>query len=237
MSPTPASLQPREASLEPGDVIAIIDDDRATRIRLARKVKRWGFESLPIEGSFETVPDLIEKVKSYNPRLVLCDNRLQDTGFASFFGAEAVSEFYKLGDPSILITQYQADDESFLRTWRENLPSVLDKDKLELEVVKRAFEKSAAEVIFRQQVPERRLFRTFVRVLEVGENHVTFSIPDWNPDAQVRVPKDVLGQLKNSVTRGSFLIAKVNLGAKESADIFFKDFELAPELNPEDGLG
>ena len=59
----------------------------------------------------------------------------------------------------------------------------------------------------------------------------------WNPYRAVRfpislIPSDLHGKLAPDVA----LFAHVNIGAEKSDDLYFREFELAPEPDDDDGL-
>ena len=59
-------------------------------------------------------------------------------------------------------------------------------------------------------------------------------VPSWNPHQAVRFPKSLLGSLAEQVTPGSRFFAQVNVGALNPDDLFFRDFEAAPQPSSDD---
>lgn len=81
-------------------------------------------------------------------------------------------------------------------------------------------------------------YRTLIRVEEVTKNTVMVIVLGWNPHQQVVIPKDIIPfELWDRLEQPkAYLIARVNIGANEANQLRFSDFELAPELDPNDGL-
>ena len=84
----------------------------------------------------------------------------------------------------------------------------------------------------------RRAHRSLIRVVELlgeaGEEVIDAYVPSWNPHQAVRFPKALLGPLAEQVAAGSRLYAQVNVGALSADDLFFRDFEAAPEPTNDD---
>jgi hypothetical protein len=230
-------LQAAYAELEPRSKFAIIDDDETARYILSEKIGRWGHEPAPLGGKFSDVDELVDEVLGLNPAFVLCDNRLQPTGYANFFGADAVVRLNSKGYPSVLVTSHQDDDLKLLRRWRPQLPVVLDKDDLDEGHVGVAYDKSYAEVVLGNVLPERRPHRTHILIDCVEGGDVIAFVPAWNSDKSVRFELKLMGDLGAGIKAGSMMIAEVNIGAASSREIFLQKFEAAPDPNPEDGLG
>lgn len=229
-------MQAAYEDLKPGTRIAVIDDDDTARYILSGKLERWGFEPAPIEGKFNRVDELVDKVLSVKPGFVLCDNRLQTTGYANFFGADAAVDLNSKRCPSALITSHQDDDLKLLRRWRSRLPVVMDKDELDQGHLGTAFGKSFAEVVQGEISPERRPHRTHVMIdaLE-GEDVIAF-VPAWSSEKSVRFELGLMKGVGTDIKAGSLIIAEVNVGAIDSSEIYLQNFENAPDPDPEDGL-
>jgi len=63
-------------------------------------------------------------------------------------------------------------------------------------------------------------------------------IPSWNPHRAVRLPVSLLPKSisKSHLKRGERLFVKTNIGAEKASELYFKDFEVATELDSDDEL-
>jgi hypothetical protein len=62
-------------------------------------------------------------------------------------------------------------------------------------------------------------------------------ISGWNPYRVVRFPASLMSiDLQDVLTSETRLFARVNIGAENADDLYFRDFELAPEPDDDDGL-
>jgi len=79
--------------------------------------------------------------------------------------------------------------------------------------------------------PDRRPWRTLVRIEEVNRNSekpmVYAVIPGWEPDKVVRFPLVIFHQKQREiVVPGARFFAKVNIGASHHDELYFEDFEV-----------
>jgi hypothetical protein len=62
-------------------------------------------------------------------------------------------------------------------------------------------------------------------------------VPQWNPLKAVRFPSSLLGDFESDDLKSDTLfIANVNIGARSADELFFDNFELAPEPDDDNGL-
>ena len=80
---------------------------------------------------------------------------------------------------------------------------------------------------------ETTMWRTLIRVQEVGYYDIFVVIPSWQPDTVVAIPLDQLPEGLQSLEKGDRLFAKVNTGALDRHSLRFEDFEMADR---EDGI-
>ncbi|HDH50601.1 MAG TPA: hypothetical protein ENH04_04260 [Nitrospirae bacterium] len=216
-------------------VIAVIDDDETERFLLSDDLRKWGYQSESFKGNYTDVKSLISEVRAKQSDFVICDNHLQQAGYARFFGAEAVVALIQSGIPSILVTQHQDSDVTRLKKWRPQLPVILDKSNIDKRNVELAFDKCSAEVKG-IVAPDRRPYRVLMEVDGLYETEVIAFVDAWRPRESVSFPLNLLGSLAGSIGEGTLLLAEVNIGATNRRELFFTKFELAPEPDPDDGL-
>lgn len=216
-------------------IVAIIEDDETERYLLSEQMRDWGYQPEVFEGGYKNVKDLLHEVAARKSEFVICDNHLQQAGYAGFFGADAVVALYKERIPSILVTQHQDSDDLRLKKWRPWLPVVLDKDDIDQKKVALAFEKCIAEVKNFEPAEDRRSYRVLVDVDAVRDNEIIAFVDAWKPHTSVSIPRQLIAHL-GQISEGTFLFAEVNIGATQRRELFFNNFELAPEPDPDDGL-
>jgi hypothetical protein len=218
--------------------VAIIDDDYIQAQTTGLNVEEANFEPFIIraDSRFERMEDLLTKLLETGSQAVLCDNRLTPQGYAAFNGAGFLALLYdQKVMPSVLITTYvDMDADESIRRWRHKIPVLLDRDSAaNPEVLKRGVFESARELRGEVSV-ERKPYRTLIRVTNVDketkEPILDVIIPSWNPKRAVRFPLSLIKQdIQVDVQLGTRLFAEVNIGAEDPQELYFKDFELAPE--------
>lgn len=225
--------------------VAIIDDDYVQAQTTGLNVEEANFEPSIIRADrrFERMEDLLTKVLETGSQAVLCDNRLTPQEFAVFNGARFLAWLYdQKVIPSVLITTYiDMDADESIRRWRHKIPVLLDRESAaNPEVLKRGIFDSARELHGEVSV-ERRPHRTLIRVTDVDKKTkaptLDVIIPSWNPKRAVRFPLSLIKhEIQADIQPGTRLFAQVNIGAEDPQELYFRDFQLAPEPDSNDGL-
>lgn len=224
--------------------VAVVDDDEAQAEITGLCLEEAGFEPLIVrtDHPFTTHEELEEVLQQMNAQASVCDHRLTHRRFSTFNGASHVAYEYDRRLPSILITQYvDIDVDVSIREHRRKIPVLLSRDLAEPENMRLGLRLAVEELNGRvplQRIPHRAL----VRVTDIGNESnqtvVDALVSAWNPYRAVRFPLSLIPEeLHRSVAPGVRFIANVNIGAETAEGLFFFGFELAPEPNPEDGLG
>lgn len=231
--------------------IAIVDDDKNARNTIASMLYEVGFEPFMIETPFTSIENLAQYIQE-NSQAVICDHRLSPYGLAPFTGSELMRSLYTKEFPSILMTQYSETDINVsIRKHRDKIPVVLERDDLvDLDMiadrVNKGFETCSQE--FQGIMSSgRRPHRTLINIIDItsdsGEDVAEVFVPSWNPYRAVRfpisqIPEELLPIVKSYLDRKeeACLFACVNTGAEKADDLYFIQFEIAPELNENDGL-
>lgn len=221
--------------------IAIIDDDTKQSKAIAWEVEDAGYKPFLLdEGHFYNVNELVSLIRNKAEGAV-CDHRLSNSGFANFYGAELVAALYDLQFPSLLITQYTEMDTSFsIRKWRDKIPVLLSREEAYASSIAKGIEDCISEFSGRV-LSTRKPYRTIVRITNIDEEShepvLDAFVPSWNPHKAVRFPASLVPEHIRYVLKPNFcLFAHVNIGAGTSDDLYFKNFELAPEPDENDGL-
>ena len=190
-------------------------------------------------GAFSTTNQLLEEVRSAGCDAVICDHRLSQTGFASFTGAEFVANLFREGIPGVLLSTFSAiDSETSIKLHRAEIPSLMDRSALDPDELVAALKRCESELAG-EIAPERRLWRTLVRIENVSSESeipvVDAVVHTWNPDRAVRFPLDLIED--RNIRRGLAtglglpmrLFAQVNIGCRSESELYFREFEGAPE--------
>ncbi len=221
--------------------IAIIDDDKNLADVTAWEVEEAGYEPFFLKNKqFHNVNDLVLLIRE-NAQAAVCDHRLMNSGFANFSGAELVANLYDWKFPSLLITQYTEMDTSFsIRKWRHKIPVLLSREEADAASIAKGIEDCTLELS--GKIPStRKPRRTIVRIIHIDEEShervVDAFVPAWNPHKAVRFPASLMTDNIRVVLKPNIrLFAYVNTGAEKSDDLYFENFELAPEPDEDDGL-
>jgi len=234
------------ASMVP-EPVAIINDDPSDRAIWSLQVEEAGYTPVVIEQpsgrAFNTVAELIAQVEGH-AKWAVCDHRLSPHGMAQFYGAQAVAELNgRRRTPALLVTTWsKIDVDVSIRLYRSNVPILLSADEFQDPAVIRAQINACFSEVIEGRIPAHRVTRrTLVhveeRAQESGTDVVDAVIPGWNPKTKIRFPLALIARdLWDDIRPGAYLMAYVNRGAEKEEDLFLERFELAPEVNPDDGL-
>jgi len=220
--------------------IAIIDDDFLEADVTSITVQDAGFEPLIVRERFESEIALAAAIRE-RAQAAICDHRLSPRGYAQYYGASVVAELFRQGVPALLVTQFLNQDNAVsIRQHRRYIPVLLRRSEINDEQIKAGLVDCAKE-IRGEFLPGRKPWRSLIRVESTGnednQSVVDVIIPSWNPKESLRFPASLVPEeLRESLRPGLRLLAMVNIGAEKAEDLFFYDFELAPEPVPESEL-
>jgi hypothetical protein len=222
--------------------IIIIDDEKDFAETVAWAVEDAGYEPfLIVEGSFQKVDDLVSQLPE-DTYGVLCDHRLGRSGLASFYGSDLVAALYDRKIPALLDTQfYDMDSDVSIRRWRHKIPVLLNKGDIVAFTIEQGLKICLSELNGNVS-SDRKSYRNIVRLVDVaqgsGEEVVDVIIPSWNPLKAVRLPLSLIREwiLDFQPRLDTRLIANVNSGAENPEDLYFTNFEIAPEPEQIDGI-
>jgi hypothetical protein len=220
--------------------VALVDDESNDALLSKEEVKAAGFEPIAIHQRFRKIEEFAAFIQS-EAQGALCAHRLAGYGFTYFYGAKLVASLYDLKIPALLVTQYtDIDGDVSIRKWRDKIPVLLSPDEANADSILTGMSKCASEL--RGNIPpSRKPHRTLLRVVHVtsesNEKVIDVIIPGWNPHKAVRFPASLLpADLQDIVVPKVRLFAQVNIGARRSDDLYFREFELAEEPDEDDGL-
>lgn len=224
--------------------VAIIDDEEGQAEATGYRLEDAGLEPIIIrpERPFESHEQLDVAVAACNVHGIVCDHRLTRHNFSAFNGASYVAHKNREGLPSLLMTQYiDIDVDVSIREFRKDIPVLLSRDETNPENLCSGFEATIQELagsIAPHRKPHPALVRVTNRTHESNEDVLDVFVPQWNPHKAVRFPLKLIKGIDESLIQpGVRLLAKINIDARDSIELYFTDFRLAPAPNPEDGLG
>lgn len=221
------------------DRVAIVDDDPKNVEALSLNVETCGAEPIPFVFNFKNIGDLINQVIKKSDG-VLCDNRLSFRGKATFNGAEAVAQWFDRKFPAILVSEFtNSDANTTIRLYRRKIPVVIPRAEISQQTIIEGFSVFQKEV--HKQLPSyRKPRKAIVKIVSLtrdsGYEIVEAFIPQWNPHTAIRFPKKLLANVGREVKPGDLYIAEVNIDARNSDELYFSNFEIAPEPDENDGL-
>lgn len=227
--------------------VAIINDDPSDRDVWSLQIEEAGYLPVIIEQptgrAFASVAELLDQVEGH-AKWAVCDHRLSPRGMAQFYGAEAVALLnQRRRTPALLVTTWnKIDVDVSIRRYRSNVPILLSADEFQDPIIIRAQLRACSLEVIDGLIPAHRIARKTLihvetRTTESGVDVVDAVIPGWNPNTKVRFPLELVERnLWDHVREGTYFLAYVNRGAEKEEDLFLERFELAPEVDPNDGL-
>ncbi len=216
--------------------VAIVDDVADELEVLEYELEDAGHKAIRRESPIASLDNLDSWLRAQQVEGFVCDQRLSVANYAPFQGAEAVRRVFRhLRLPSLLVSSFIATEVLAIRYFRASVPVLIEKQALGRDTINRGFALSKSEL--GGNVPTQRIpRRTGVHITKVdvrGRGIVETIVPGWNENLEVSFPLDLIEDhtLRTDVRsrRMDWLIARVNLDAEHQADLFFMDFERAPD--------
>jgi len=222
--------------LTQGDSVAVIDDIREDAELTASLVSEAGFTPIVITPPPSSITLLLDQIGD-SARAAICDHRLAGRGKVGYYGAEVVARSNARHLPAVLITTYADLEAHSIRLWRSGIPRLLrrgresDPDTI-FEALTQADRETGG-----QYEPNRKPYRAVVRVDTVraveGVEVAGVVVSAWNPSEVVEIPSSLITQdvpeYKGRLS-GIRFMANVNIFAQAPDELYFRDFELAPEI-------
>ena len=226
-----------------GMKVAVVDDKRIQAMTVADIVKEAGMIPEVIseeEGRFQQTVDLMDKVRGFGCSAVVCDHRLSERPFASFTGAEFMAQLFRAQMPGVLLSTFASDDApNSIRLHKAEIPSLMSRESLDPDTLAEGLLRCRDELEGLVS-PERRPWRVLVRVVRVfqdGNSLVANAVMHtWDPNREVKFPLDLIEDqsIRDLLPVGfegeQRVFADVNIECSNEDDLFFKSFEIAPEL-------
>ena len=216
--------------------VAIVDDIVDERRTLQGELEEAGHHVISREAPLPSLDVLSAWLVEAETEAFICDQRLSVSNYAPFRGAEAVRRaFRSLRLPSLLVSSYIHDEMSAIRPCRADVPVLIGKDMLDPYLINKGFALVKAEL--EGDIPIQRIpRRTGIHIKSVdapGLGRMEAIVPGWNASSAVELPLSMIEDdgLRENVRsrRVEWMIAKVNIDAELAEDLFFVDFEQAPD--------
>jgi hypothetical protein len=213
--------------------VAVFEDSKLRREQLCGLVKLCRGIPVPAIGRAPDLKSLRNYFANENIELLISDHRLYEHGdYATYCGAQAVAESYRIGVGGIVLTAYEKNDaDNTLRRSRRWIPALLHSKELTHDSLQAALLQADMEVREHRIPIERKPHRTIMTVQRVeprGENRVVkVMMSQWDATQEVGFPLDLVPKkLQAAVKPGKMLIAEVNIEAARQEDLYFDKFEL-----------
>ena len=208
--------------------VSIVDDDPVAREAFSERIEEYDWTPHVLESLPRSPGEAVETLRSESD-FALCDLHLQKHAFSEFNGDTLVTRAYDLRYPAILCTNIPSYGHDLSRADLRKIPVILELDEIEPDALARGVETFQLELEGKFR-PERKPRRTLVRVDEiVGEGSKPFAlvvVPAWHTLAKIRVYLDEFPDpIRESIGDGQRMYAKTNLGAEETQDLFFVEWE------------
>lgn len=206
--------------------VVVIDDDEESRQSLA-----YMLEDMEIEPVLQTEPLPDNPQATLGTLVKLADAMLSDYrlrkkhNYSPFDGDRLVAAANESGFPAVLCTSYTDSDVTMYRSLRRYIPALLSADDYSPDRLVFGFRRCIREREGRFD-QTRQPFRSHVRVEDVEENYFYVVVPGWSVEQKIRIYyDDVPEHVRKHVTVGYRTHAKVNIGAEESEELFFYEWE------------
>lgn len=219
--------------------VAVVDDDPTSAAAMRDSVLDAGFIPALLEvDAFMDLDDMVAKV-SASAQAAVFDHRLSYGAHSTFTGAQAIAALYDHHVPGMLVTTFMVDTDVSIRQVRDRVPVLVERKAVDGDVILAGLQRASSELTVGPdptRLPRRVLVRIEAVSSEDGEPVADAIVPSWNPKDAVRFPLRLLPtelQGDPESLRGTRLLAMVNIGALTREEIFLRDFEVAPEADPE----
>lgn len=209
--------------------ILIVDDSEDARLSTTFAVEELGLTPVLEEGPIDNFEFFLEQAASRS-QAAICDYNLQQLGnYSRCDGTVIVARMFDKGFPAILSSQFDRSRVEEIRRFRDRIPVLLNPADVTPETIQKGLETCLLE-IQGSVAPDRKTHRTLVRVEDVDQegNHrrAFVIVPAWNTTEAIRLRlKDIDDKYHSIFVPGFRCFARVNLGADNSDNLFFTNWE------------
>lgn len=207
--------------------VAVIDDDKQARDAMAESIVDADLQPVIQQERLNSLEDLIGNLEG-GADAAICDHRLKPRNYASFQGAEAVAELYRMHFPALLITAWSTEDIDNIRPYRREIPILVRSGGLEPQIIRDGIVVCLNE-FENNYLKERKPHRILIRIEDVDSSFIYIIIPSWDSNTGLRLPRSIIPTHFGEIMPGMRLFSEVNIGASKNEDLYFSQFEMAEE--------
>lgn len=209
---------------------AVVDDQPDGRRGWGWILEDLSLDPVPEEGPFTQIQAAVEEIRG-RAEVAVCDYHLRRRNYAAFDGAELAAALYQHGVPTILCTRYEETMMDAIRPYRKFIPALLNAHEFEQPgKIEEGFRACISELAGYMS-PERKLWRTLVRVDDVDDQggrsaYGYVTVPAWDSKTVIRVALNSMApDVRQAFEPDAKLHAKVNIGAERIDDVYFTEWE------------
>jgi hypothetical protein len=208
--------------------VGVVDDDPGARESYELLLQDANVDPSGESGPLGTLADFVVQAKQ-RMDAVLTDHHLRIRNYSTFDGAQLAAALYDQDVPAVLCTRWEDAQLDLIRPYRDRVPALLQLEDLNPDSFVEALRLTVRELEgeFTQQ---RRPWRTQVHIADVGSGEQAeffyVDLPSWTSDKVIRLRKNDVGQgLAERLEIDARWHARVNIGAEDSWELYFKDWE------------
>jgi hypothetical protein len=208
--------------------VGVVDDDPGARDSYKLTLQDANVDPVGEAGPLGNLDDFVGQAKQ---RLdaVLCDHHLRIRNYSTFDGAQLAAALYDVNVPAVLCTRWEDAQLDMIRPYRDKVPVLLQLEDINpdsfvdaLSLIVRELQGDFAE--------QRKPWRTQVHIADVGTDEQKeffyVDLPGWISDKVIRLRKAVLdSDLVDKLEIDARWHATVNVGAEDSWELYFRDWE------------
>lgn len=202
----------------------IVDDEPEARDAYEYVIEDMGIRPHQVEeGLHDGLDSFLSTIQSGD--VILCDFHLKKRNYAPCNGDQVMATCFRAKVPGVLCTSIA--EPWVRRDCLRYIPGVIRTASPQPDEVRGALERCLREVDGSFE-PERRPWRTLVRVDDIDRDHRCFYavVPAWDVRTKVRIGTSNLPEsIQELIEPGRRLHALVNTGAERSHDLFFDSWE------------
>lgn len=204
--------------------IAAIDDQAPNVEMLVNAIHDFlEAEAVPFDRLPATPESVSAWVRDARIDAVLIDQDLRKGNYSTTTGMDIAAELFRQRCPTVLTTMHRMADLPDGIWYRRYLPAFLPKDRLVM--VEQAMKSAVAE-IEGYVAPERKAYRTVVRVDDVHRNDTSLIVAAYNPNEWISVTTEELARrIGKMPVSGMRFMAEVNIGAETGDQLFISEVE------------
>lgn len=155
---------------------------------------------------------------------VLIDYNLKKGNFSTQNGAVIAAHLFRMGKPTVLTTAGRLSGVAEAIWLGREIPAFVDKKQLDL--IGPAFNRAQQEIQGKIK-PERRAYRTVVRIENADSRHCNLVILAYDPHEIITVTTaDLRHRLGSEPIEGMRFKAEVNIGAESVDELFISEISL-----------